>query len=91
MARRLPEILTALDRDASPLTAALRNVLEALTPQHLSWKRATVTDSTLTTCFQAVSDGTEPHLFSVNMHTGVVLFDGLPPRRLPPDVLENPM
>ena len=88
MARRLPDLLDALDADSTPLTAATKLVLEALTPDSLSWKRVCV-DGAKTLCFEAVS--TDQHLFSVNILTGVVLYDGLPPSRLPRTILEMPL
>ena len=97
LARRLPVLLRALDADATPLTEAVRVVLEALTPATLEWKRVEykseeVSSTTLlTVCYEAVSQGPEPHLFSVNIQTGVILFDGLPPSRLPKTILELPL
>jgi hypothetical protein len=94
LARRLPELLRALDADATPLTEAVRVVLEALTPPSLEWKRVEYKVNTTdvpTVCYEAVSKGTEPHLFSVNTQTGVILFDGLPPSRLPKTILDLPL
>jgi len=87
LARRLPALLTALDRNSSPLTEAVRVVLETLTPATLNWQRVTY-NSTKTTCFEAVSNG---HLFSVNLQVGTVLYDGLPPSRLPKTILDMPL
>ena len=84
--RRLPELLVKLDEDSRPLTAALKLVLEA-TPNHLPWTRVNVGRDT-TACYEAV-DG--PNLFSVNVLTGTVLFNGLPPRRLPATILQMPL
>mmetsp|Transcript_25198 Transcript_25198/g.53516 ORF Transcript_25198/g.53516 Transcript_25198/m.53516 type:complete len:470 (-) Transcript_25198:1029-2438(-) len=89
-ARRLPELLDALDRDSTLLTSAVKVVLEALTPSHLDWKRVT-SDGVQTTCFEAVSSGPEPHLFSVNVQTGQLLYDGLPVGRLPNSILDHPL
>ena len=94
LARRLPELLRALDADATPLTEAVRVVLEALTPASLDWKRVEYTvdlKNVPTVCYEAVSQGSEPHLFSVNIQTGVILFDGLPPSRLPKTILDLPL
>ena len=90
LARRLPELLAKLDEDSSPLTAAVACVLPALTPPALTWTRV-VCDNQRTACFEAVTSGSEPHLFSVNLQTGVVLYDGLPPSRLPQTILNLPL
>ena len=90
IARRLPELLDTLDRDGAPLTEGVRCVLEALTPNALQWKRVQY-DGQKTACFEAVSPGKEPHLFSINIQTGVVLYDGQPPSRLPQTILSLPL
>lgn len=87
MARRLPELLAALDRDSAPLTAAVKVVLEAVTPSTLDWTRVAYGFKT-TACFEAVSGS---NLFSVNLLTGVILFDGEPPSRLPKTILDLPL
>ena len=94
LARRLPELLRTLDAEPTPLTEAVRVVLEALTPPSLEWKRVEYesgSERVPTVCYEAVSQGPEPHLFSVNIQTGVILFDGLPPSRLPKTILDLPL
>lgn len=86
MARRLPEVLAAIDLDSQPLTAALRIVLEA-TPAHLSWKRVNAGDVP-TGCYEAEAG---QNLFSINVQTGTILYNGLPPRRLPASILQMPL
>ena len=86
-ARRLPELLAALDCDSAPLTAAVKVVLEAVAPSTLDWTRVAYGGKE-TACFEAVS-GT--HLFSVNLLTGVILFDGEPPSRLPKTIVDLPL
>ena len=88
MARRMPELLAELDRDSAPLTAAVKLVLEAVTPSSLNWTRVKY-DGEMTGCFEAVSS--DSHLYSVNLLTGVLLFDGLPPSRLPKTILDLPL
>jgi hypothetical protein len=53
----------------------------------LIWKRIEL-DGFQSFCFEALH---EKHLYSVNILTGDVLFDGYPPCRLPAEVLENPL
>ena len=71
------------------LTAAVQ-VIDENTPGNLQWQP--IQDSALphaTQCFDAVSQsGT---LYSINVLTGVVLFDGLPPGRLPASIIEDPL
>jgi hypothetical protein len=85
MARRLPEVLALLDLHPHLLTGAVKLVLDA-TPNTLDWRR--VIAGAPTECFEAVSSG---HLYSLNAMTGVLLFDGLPPRRLPQSLLQMPL
>eukprot|EP01050_Picozoa_sp_SAG11_P004953 SAG11_NODE_331_length_10659_cov_4.512689_2_plen_375_part_00 len=86
MAHRLPELLEALEGDTGPLTAAVQLILQQ-TPMVLEWQPIKF-ESVGTGCFEAV-DG--DHLYSVNIQTGVVLLDGLPPSRLPVTILGNEM
>ena len=85
MARRLPELLGALDGNARPLTSAVKLILQQA-PDDLDWQPVCFGGGT--GCFEAI-DG--KHLYSVNVQTGVVLLDGLPPRRLPLKILSQPM
>ena len=85
MTRQMPKFLSMLDRNSQLLTNALRLVLEA-TPERLSWQRVKVGDDT-TCCYEAV-DGHQ-NLFSINLLTGIVLYNGLPPRRLPSDIVSK--
>ena len=62
----------------SVLTGAVRRVLVAHTPDALAWEGITVGGASSAGCFKAVVDG---HFFSVNLLTGTVLYDGLPPSR----------
>lgn len=52
------------------------------TPTHLRWVQLADT----TACFEAEHEG---HLFSVNLLTGVLLYDGAPPGFLPEDMINN--
>lgn len=87
MARRLPEVLRIVDSNPKILTSAVQLVLEA-TPNNLDWKRIARSGQKFA-AYRAVSgDG---HLFSVNLLTGVILFDGMPPRRLPKSITNSPL
>jgi hypothetical protein len=72
VARRLPEIADVVAEHPHLLTAAVRRVLQAQTPEHLDWRQVSV-QGTPTGCYEA-AHGT--HLFSLNLLTGVV---SLPP------------
>ena len=84
MARRLPELLMALKGNTAPLTAAVELILEE-TPSALRWEMVRI-EGKDTGCFEAISGD---HLYSVNIQTGVVLLDGLPPSRLPATILDD--
>lgn len=87
MARRIPEVLQIVDSKPQILTGALQLVLEA-TPNCLHWKRIERTGQPLNSYNSISSDR---HLFTVNLLTGVVLFDGAPLRRLPKAITALPL
>ncbi|WIA28503.1 hypothetical protein OEZ86_011046 [Tetradesmus obliquus] len=96
MARRLPAVLAALQQQpaggAALLTAAVSGVLQRA-PSDLQWHQVTGSSSSSSSSsmasFQAVSR--DRHLYSVNILDGTVLLDGVPPGRLPSDVLQHPL
>ena len=65
------------------LTDATAKVLER-TPSGLAWERLVDTAS-----FEAV--GSDGHLYSINLLDGTVLLDGVPPGRLPLQILKHPL
>ena len=86
MLSRAPDILPrVLDGGGAILTKAVRTVLHD-TPRDLRWRRLNAAD---TGCFEAVS--ADKQLYSINVLTGVVLVNGLPPGRLPRGILEHPL
>jgi hypothetical protein len=87
LARRLHEVLRVLDAHPQLITSAVRGVLEGV-PTRLDWRRV-ADGATQTQTFEAVS--ASGHLYSVNVMTGVLLFDGLPPRKLPATILQMPL
>jgi hypothetical protein len=71
------------------LTAAVSGVLQRAPPQ-LQWQQVTDNSSSSNMAsFQAV--GSDGHLYSINILDGTVLLDGVPPGRLPSDVLQHPL
>jgi len=86
MARRLSEVLDVLDQHTHLLTAAVNLVLDA-TPSELTWRRVVADGDT--ECYEAVSSS--GNLYSLNAMTGVLLFNGLPPSRLPQSILQMPL
>ena len=83
MALRVRAVVVALDTKL--LSDAVRSVLGRGVPAGMKWAEVCAADG----CFEAVSE--DRHLYSVNVLTGAVLLDGLPPRSLPQDVLAHPL
>jgi hypothetical protein len=98
MARRLPAVLAALQEQPAAgnalLNTAVSGVLTRLkrAPKKLQWQQVTGSSSSSSSSmasFQAV--GSDGHLYSINILDGMVLLDGVPPGRLPSDVLQHPL
>jgi hypothetical protein len=99
MARRLPEILTCLDQHPQLLTAAAASILQGLrqqpggpTPPRLPWTRVVAVGGSSSTAVQAASyqaEGSDGHLYSINVLDGTLLFGGNPPGRLPNSILQH--
>ncbi len=87
IAHRLPELLESYDRAPQMLTNSVKLVIEQ-TPQNLHWRRVAF-NGVRTACFEAVSPCRS--LYSINVQTGTVLVDGLPPHRLPLTILRQPL
>ena len=85
ISRRLHIILRTLDEHPEYIISSCKLILEQ-TPLDLVWHRYGPPD---TQCYEAVSSTRD--LFSVNVLTGVVLFNRLPPCRLPSSVTSNQM
>ncbi|KAJ1474778.1 hypothetical protein T484DRAFT_1910816 [Baffinella frigidus] len=86
MAARMPEVLLLVKRGTSVLTAAVRRVLVSQTPAALPWIGLEAGAEPSAGCFHAV---VAAHVFSVNLLSGTVLYDGLPPSRLPRSIFED--
>ena len=74
------------DRDRI-LTEAVRHAI-ASTPRNLAWQTCT-TNAGQPFCFRA--ECPNKHVYSVNVLTGAVLFDGMPPGRLPHSITSHPL
>ena len=86
-AARLEDVHRHFCQSPAVFTAAIRLVIQQ-TPDSLEWEQSRFgAPAGGTLCYEAVS---QSHLFSLNALTGVVLFDGSPPSRLPIQVLEAP-
>ena len=89
---RLGEMLALVEQDASMLTASAKLILEQ-TPDSLEWERiwySTEPSSNVeTSCFESVSS--DGDLYTINLLKGTVLFNGLPPSRLPISILKHPL
>ncbi|CAM9452387.1 unnamed protein product [Ectocarpus fasciculatus] len=81
VAGRVREIVHRARINPALITSAIRPVLDE-TPEQLSWMPV----AEAIACFEAVHEG---HLFSVNLLTGVVLYDGAPPGLLPLNIVED--
>ena len=81
LAKRSSQVDQEGRRNPAFITAAVKLVLDG-TPSHLSWVPVIGT----TACFEGHHGG---HLYSTNLLTGVVLFDGQPPGRLPADITQD--
>ena len=88
LAARMEELMMIVDKDTEILDATVKHMLQQAPKVPLLWKRSLV-DGTLTCCFDAES--TEGDLYSINLLRGIVLFNGLPPSRLPSLILEHPL
>jgi len=85
LAARMRELMIILRKDTQILDSAVKHVLQQA-PKVLQWKRLSI-DGKSTNCFDAES--AEGDLYSINLLTGTVLFNGLQPTRLPNSILNN--
>jgi len=90
MAKRIYKILYLITKSEGGknkiLTTVAKSVLE-FTPESLEWRerRDACFDAE---CFDAEKKG---HLYTINVLTGEVLYDGYPPTRLPNPMLDHPL
>ncbi|CAM9957051.1 unnamed protein product, partial [Ectocarpus sp. 4 AP-2014] len=81
LAKRSGDITQEARINPGFLTTAIRLVLKDA-PTQLAWNPV----ASKMACFEAQHQG---HLYTVNLLTGVVLFDGEPPSRLPGDITKD--
>ena len=82
MAERIREIKTICESNNWIITSAVKKILHC-TPKSLEW--VCIDQSA---CFEAKY---ENNIYSINLMTGLVLFNGSPPSHLPNDVLQHPL
>ena len=89
VASRLQEILKCVNRRPDILTRALRKVVVGA-PDQLEWKLFVDPTSKVTrsACYEAKN---KDCLYTVNLLTGILLVDGLPPVSLPKEILDHPL
>ena len=86
MLSRIDELVReALSDHGAVLTELMQLVVPRELPR-LQWGRLDVEGATA--CFEAVCGA---DLFSINLLTGLLLVNGVPPGRLPTDILEHPL
>jgi hypothetical protein len=81
---RLKELLAFVDHHPQSLTRAAQGIIETI-PDDVSWSCI----SGKQTCFESW-DVSRNH-YAVNILSGVVLVNGVPPRSLPSDILNHPL
>lgn len=82
---RIDQILFAARRQRDCITRALNAVVHGC-PDSLEWVEMENVASRSSACFQAVANGT---VYAVNVLTGVVLVNGVPPTKLPAEIRES--
>jgi hypothetical protein len=88
MARRIAELCRAVVHQPEMLTHALRLVLQRA-PTELEWWQMGRHAWLVAPSFEA--QGSDGHLYSINILDGTLLEDGAPPGRLPGEVRSHPL
>lgn len=88
MSSQVPHILDVVNRNPKFLTRAVRSVLPRC-PKELNWLSWTCPNKKKTPCFEAHGD--DGCIYSINVFSGIVLLDGLPPCRLSAEILSHPL
>ncbi|KAL3804145.1 hypothetical protein HJC23_013664 [Cyclotella cryptica] len=86
LGERLDHIVQTALSSPSVMTNALRSFLPRC-PSTLIWKRWVASDHSTTQCFGSL--GSDGQSYAINLITGDVLINGLPPSRLPLSVLQH--
>jgi hypothetical protein len=89
MASRIEGIIETVQSNSNHLTACVALVIDGL-PLNLAWRKVSYSDVQESGCFEALSE-TSGQLYSVNLLTGTLLVDGIPPGFLPLSVVDDPL
>jgi hypothetical protein len=93
LTRRSGEMIAlCAQNDFAPLTIAVRTIISGA-PVKLNWQPMHLAEAvSRTACFEAVDEAQSPRChYSVNLVSGIVLFNGLPPSRLPHSIVAHPL
>ena len=88
LCQKLNIILQVASQTPTMMTSALRSVLPRC-PTVLDWRPWKPENNSCTQCFEARGD--DGCFYSINLISGEVLIDGLPPSRLPQSILTHPL
>ena len=78
-------IVDCVERRKDFITEQVNEVISG-SPRHLRWNRMSYPDNRTTACYEA---SFEDCVFTVNLVTGILLVNGLPPASLPIEVVDN--
>ena len=78
-------IVDCVERRNDFITEQVNEVISG-SPRHLRWNRMSYPDNRTTACYEA---SFEDCVFTVNLITGILLVNGLPPASLPKEVLDH--
>ena len=82
MARHIYVLATLQEANKQNLTALVKLVMVDIELSGMSWERLAGS-----ACFQSTHEG---HAYHINLLSGVVLYDGIPPSSLPINILRHP-
>lgn len=89
LSQRVDDVLQLVLLSPNIITEALRSCFPRC-PSQMKWNRWVASNGKYETqCFQ--SQSTNGSSYTVNLVTGEVLIDGIPPSRLPSDILKHPL
>lgn len=87
LSQRLDDIMQTAISSPRAMTNALCSFLPRC-PSTLKWDRWVSIDGSATQCFRSL--GSDDQTYTINLLTGDVLINGLPPSRLPLSILQHP-
>ena len=88
MSHQMEKIVQTARHSPTILTDALRSAIQ-LCPNNLVWQNWSPSSGELTQCFLAI--GNDGNHYTLNVASGEILINGLPPSRLPNSILNNPL